>query len=494
MVIRKPKSLIASSRSWHQGLSILGGLALLMFAISGILHPLMSWTGPKAVTFFPPKAVMTGTSTAVIPDILQRHLIHNALMIKVVPSQHQNVLQITETNDGPRRYFNLTSGEELIDYDQQHAIWLARHYTGLTDTKINHITLQTEFNAQYPWVNRLLPVYRVVFDTPDKLTAFIYTELGALGSLTNTYKTMVQSVFRALHTWSFLSEWEQGRVVLMLLFLSTLVAMIATGAAMIVLLKTRRVHRTRQWHRLIAYFIWLPLLMFSASGIYHLLHHANSAPHHGIQLARLIDVSPNRFGRHADMLTSYATVQLTGISVVEGPHNRLLYRLGLPANRQDQHVTRSARFDGIPIEQPSVYVSALTGKFVNITDRDMAMYYAKQHMGPDHPPISNTASITHFGPEYDFRNKRLPVWRIDYDTPTNDTLFIDPATGMQVDRLANRSRYERYAFAVLHKWQFLVPLIGRQGRDILMVTILILAIVATILGFFMRFRSKTGRR
>jgi hypothetical protein len=180
--------------------------------------------------------------------------------------------------------------------------------------------------------------------------------------------------------------------------------------------------------------------------------------------------------------------------VVEGPNNRLLYRLGLPANRQSQPVTRTARFDGIPIEKPSLYVSALTGKFVNITDREMAILYAKQHMGPDHPPISNTEIVTHFGPEYDFRNKRLPVFRIDYETPTNDTLFIDPATGMQVDRLENRSRYERYSFAVLHKWQFLVPLIGRQGRDILMVTILSLAIVATILGFIMRFRSKTGHR
>ena len=78
--------------------------------------------------------------------------------------------------------------------------------------------------------------------------------------------------------------------------------------------------------------------------------------------------------------------------------------------------------------------------------------------------ITHMELVTRFGPDYDFRNKRLPVWRIDYGAPVNATLFVDTATGVLADRTENWQKPERYIFSFIHKWNFLFP-IGKVGLN-----------------------------
>ena len=60
-------AVLKDSVKWHKWLGWTGGLALLLFAISGMTHPLMTWTGPKAASFFPPQAVMQAELASRIP-------------------------------------------------------------------------------------------------------------------------------------------------------------------------------------------------------------------------------------------------------------------------------------------------------------------------------------------------------------------------------------------------------------------------------------------
>ena len=50
--------MLARLTRWHRRLSLLAGVALLLWAASGLLHPLMSWTNPRAAAFAPPKTVV----------------------------------------------------------------------------------------------------------------------------------------------------------------------------------------------------------------------------------------------------------------------------------------------------------------------------------------------------------------------------------------------------------------------------------------------------
>ena len=381
------------------------------------MHPIMSWTGPKAVTFFPPRATFESSLLRNIPNILSRHQLTQIIMAKAIPSKDGIVLQVTQSNDAPRRYFDLTTGNERYNFDEAHAIWLARYYTGLNETKIKTINFQTTFDDSYPWVNRLLPVYRITFDTPDNRTAFIYTELGALASLTNTIKTIGQSVFRLMHTWSWLDGWEHARVFLMIILLISLIGMGLTGLALIVLLKNRTMTKKRKIHRFISIIVWVPVLMFSISGVYHLLHSAYSHHDRGLKLGRPITISPYGMTHSTAWLNRYEGLKLNAISIVKGPNDHLLYRLGIPNRQSGQAMSRSKRFDGISIEKNAIYIDPISGKESLVTDQDMAKFFATHYM--DHHPsrIKNARLITHFSPTYDFRNKRLPIWRIDLDTP-----------------------------------------------------------------------------
>jgi len=483
-------TILQDSLKWHKILGWIGGVALIIFALSAILHPIMSWTGPKQAAYFPPQSKINSSFVEAIPGILEKHDIARAIMVKILPSKNRPVLQVTEYNNKPRRYFDLENYEELEHYDKTHAIWLARYYTGQKDINIRSITFQTEFDNAYPWVNRLLPVYHISFATDDNLTAFIYTEINVLANLTNDWKTAIQSIFSFIHTWSWLDGFENARIFLMMILLICLFGMAATGTALVFLIKNRKISDSkRRIHRFIAYVIWIPLLAFSASGSYHLLQYAYGDSHIGLKLGDTIDVLPNRFGNSFN-LEKYAKMSLNAISVIEGNDGKLLYRLGVPKGTHGQNISKSVKYDGMAIEKPAIYFSTLTSKETSVTDKDMAMYYAEKYTGLGNNKITNIKLVSHFGPHYDFRNKRLPVWRVDYNSELGDKIFIDPATGTLVDRLVDRERYESYSFSFLHKWNFLASLIGKQARDILMVFILILAIGLTVLGYFMLLKRK----
>lgn len=477
--------IVRKSISYHKILSWVGGVALLLFAISGIMHPVMSWTGPKGASFFPPQTIMQAELAANIPNVLEQNAINQVIMAKIVPSQQRTVLQVTEYNDKPRRYFNLGTGEELIGYDETHAIWLARYYTGIKNAEISDVTFQTAFDGAYPWVNRLLPVYKIQFDTEDNRTAFIYTELGALGNLTNDYKTTMQSIFGFLHTFNWLNDYENPRVILMLLLLLTLFAIVLTGTLMVFMMKSRKMPLKRKLHRLVSYIIWLPLLLFTFSGIYHLLQYSYVDSKRGLQLGESFKIDTKQFTDGVDWLANYSDVKLNGISIIEVDEGKLLYRLSIPQGRQAMKIGRQQRFDGMPLEKPAIYFDVATGLESDITDKEMAIYYASKRVGLDSSLITGTHLVTHFSPNYDFRNKRLPVWQVSYNTEAGDKLFIDPASGILVDRLVNVEKYESYSFSFLHKWNFLSPFVGRMPRDIIIVIVLSLSIIATIIGYIM---------
>lgn len=488
VVIKLKKIALKNARRWHNKLAIVGGIVLVIFCLSGLTHIIMIWSGPKQSSYFPPIVKLKAEMVSAIPKILDNADIKEAIVVKIISSKEGGVLQVTESNNLARRYFNLTSYQEIDNYDQQHAVWLARYYTGKYNARIKSVIYQKEFDNSYPWVNRLLPVYRVVFDTEDNLTAFIYTEINALASLTNSWKTLMQSIFRALHTWSWLDSAENIRVIVMSVFLILLIIMVLSGIMMIFYMKGGK-NSTRRLHRMVSYVVWVPLLAFSISGLYHLLQNAHSDNHVGLQLGAGFKVNSQKFGDSINWVEMYDNMPLNAISVVQGAEKKLMYRLGLSVVPNFQ-ITRSQVYDGIAVEEPSIYIDSLTGKKLEVTDLEMVVHYANQYANVSYDMINSYKRITKFGIDYDFRNKRLPVWQLDTNSELQEKLFIDPITGIIVDRMMNLERYESYSFSFLHKWNFFTPVTGRKNRDIIMTIILGLILLIVILGFMILFNKR----
>ena len=492
------KKLAKFSTKWHRRLGWYGGFVVLVWALSGMTHPLMSWTGPKAKQFFPPRLNISQQNLPALASALSGPAITQALrnhtqILKVVPSADTPVIQATIQHQPERHYWSTINGQKLTDYDRQHAIWLANYYTGLTTKQLLGAELITEFSDEYPWVNRLLPVYRVAYQTDNKLVAFVHTETGALASLTDARKSAIRSVFQHLHTWQWLDATGFGRVLLIALLMLSLFFMSITGIALIFALKQRKIKdNKRHWHRLVGYVIWLPLMGWSASGFYHLLQSEYVDNISGMRLDQPLDLS-SLTQLNLQALAPYTDKSFNAISLVRGDHTPLLFRLAIAQERGRNDVNRAKKYAGQAREKKSIYLNAQSGEEVNQGDRNRAIWLANQHSGLSQQHIESVNLITRFGPAYDFRNKRLPVWQVTYNDADGSHYFIDPATGILVERTRKIDRIERLSFSLLHKWNHLNAFMKRQSRDILIVITLIVALVFNLLGLLMMFNKKRER-
>ncbi|PKM21557.1 MAG: hypothetical protein CVV10_08770 [Gammaproteobacteria bacterium HGW-Gammaproteobacteria-14] len=482
------KNLIQAGFRFHRLLIWGALLALLVFVVSGSMHLLLTWTGPQSMVQRPPQQFFSQEDLHAVVPLLQQHGIESADIVKLVPSADGPLLQVSAGVDTARRYFDLARGIELKDQDEKQARWLAQYYLGSNEHAIESVRFVTEFDREYSWVNRLLPVYRLQFSGDDALTLFVHTETLALASITNNWKRQVQWLFQQLHTFAWLDDVRHLRVILMALLLVCVLGMVTSGMALLYALKRKRESTTvRRGHRIVAYVVVVPLLGFAVSGFYHLIYSEYVAPLRDFNIAQPL------------VLPRDATALESGPDLLSGPLHgvnllavggELYFRASLAqskvsAGEHDHHSVREQRFRGVPREQGSVYWPAVGGNVVDMNDAQAARRLAMDHLGLDADQVLSVAAITHFGPGYDFRNKRLPVWKVSVDSQPWDELFIDVASGLLVDRSSTGMRAEGLSFSILHKWNFLAMPLGRQNRDALLAMMLGLVLLLAGAGVFL---------
>ncbi len=493
------------SYSKHQWLGLIGGISLLVWGLSGLTHIAMVLFGPQQAEFMPPAATVALEGGRPIAATLAEQGIAEAVAVKTVPAPGGGVLwQVTPAAGGARRYFRPADGSEVTGGDRAQAAFLARHYLA-TDRAITTARLQTEFDADYPWVNRLLPVWKLEFAGDDGLTAYVHTETSSLAAVNNTTKTRLQSVFRALHTWEWVPpgmDWL--RVVVIALMVGSLLALGLTGIAMLVTVRRKeRLPGARGWHRIAGYVLALPLIMFSASGIYHLIQSAMVPPMSQLKMGKPVNVASGKWPIEADWALIAKGRDIASVALVEGAGGQPVYRIGLappkgamsggehdhgPTKTAADHgmaghdhaammaaqaktpstdaEIREARFAGIKADGPAIYLDAATGAVEASGDKDLALEIARRFTGAPDSAVTRVELVTRFSHEYDFRNKRLPVWRVDYAAPVNASLFVDTGTGVLVDRVADAEKPERLVFSFIHKWNFLFP-VGRLAQNVI---------------------------
>ena len=465
----------------HRLLALLGGIGLLLWGGSGLLHPIMTTWGPQQAVFYPPSHPVDLAGVRPIHETLADAGVTQAAAIRIVPGDNQSLLQVTEDPQAPRRYFRLYDGAELAHHDAAHAVFLARHYTRET-APVRAVEWIDDFTPSYPQINRLLPVYKVTFDRPDNLAIYIYTETNAVAALDNNFKSVVQTGFRWFHIWSwFPAEADWARVILMALFVGSLLALTLTGVAMITLIRRKaRAPGVRGWHRIAGYAAALPLLMFAASGLFHLIQHAATPPTKNLTLSPPVSLEGATFPIQDQWPELSAGLNVSTVSIIEDADGRVLYRLGLAAPRRGGPQTpseiRNARFDGVERSGPALYIDASTGAPFKGGDREIALQLGERFTDVSREAITGAELVTRFGPDYDFRNKRLPVWRLDYGAPVNATVFIDTTSGVLADRTPHHAKSEQWSFSYLHKWNFLHPL-GRNTQNLIVSLAIVFCLV-----------------
>ena len=479
---------------WHKKIAWTSAVAMFIWGVSAITHPLMSWFGPQAERFYPPTMQVNGKPLDNLAPLIKSVAnLTDARLLKLVPSANGPLLQLTQDQQSPRQYYDLNSQRLLQDQDRLQAQWLASYYTGLDSASIEAVEFFTEFSDEYPKVNRLLPVYKVTFGGDRPMQAFVYTETGALASLSNPFKQRLQWVFQHLHTLKWLDSLEYGRLILASLFMLCLVASAVVGFMLILSLKSRLIRDgKRRNHRRLGYILWLPLLAWSASGFYHLWQMSLVESDYGMRLDQPFN-SLNTENLNIYSLQQLKDQSINSLSLLRGPDSRLYWRASV-AQPEQTVVNREQRFAGKSSEYMALYLPAtFDSAMASLSDAQLAVAMAQRFSGLAVSQLSKPEPVRHFGPDYDFRNKRLPVWKVELNDSYATTLFVDTATGILVDSNTRIDRAERWSFSVLHKWSPLTGLTGRKLRDGMMVATVALLLLVSLLGVLLLGRRKAKK-
>ncbi len=379
----------------------------------------------------------------------------DAVLVRVVPGPDGPLWQLTDNPQSERRYIGI-DGKPFAGGETAYARWLAEWYLG-EGTELTSITLQTRFDDAYPWVNRLLPVWRVEVGGAQPRTAWLHTETGSLASLGDPRRTVLQSWFRACHTLDWLDGLEWLRVVLIVLAMVSVLVLVGTGT---VLFAARSGGNSgRRWHRRLGILVALPLVLMAGSGLLHVLVFAGPAPDRGLVLPPRLPELPAspEFPSDTGLLSDLA---------VRAEGDRLIWVHRGQAN-------------------PDWRISAL-GETIEFEWDELLEVQATRVLGA--PPERITVA-RHFSPDYDFRNRRLPVWIAV--NAAGDRVALDPFTGQEVDRQTSILRAEGWIFSLLHKWQPVAMVTGNPKlRDLLQVSWLALVLPLAILGWRLRLPAR----
>ena len=190
-------------RRGHRGFAWLALLTLACFALTGLLHPLMTRVQPRPAQSAPQPAPAAATRPAPAAALAAAGIAEVSGLRLIGDGSHW--LWRVQTADGRTVYLDAQSGAaESSGAEQHHAERLARWYGGETQAPLTAIERIDAFDGDYGYVQRLLPVWRLRFARDDGLVAYVSTVEDRLAGLSDDRKQAFQRAFRAVHSWAWL--------------------------------------------------------------------------------------------------------------------------------------------------------------------------------------------------------------------------------------------------------------------------------------------------
>jgi hypothetical protein len=455
---------------WHRRLALLACFGVFSWALSGMLHPLMSALQPKPAAFMPPQTGLLLEQLQAPGPLLQRAGIQQVQALRLLMLDGQPYYQVRLTGQATPRYWHAQSGLEA-QLSGRHAELLTRHYLG-TSEPLHLANTLTAFSNEYAFINRLLPAVRVDTARADGLRVYLDLYQDRLGTLVDDRKAAFSSLFLWLHSFHWLDVGGPLRPALMLLLLAASAAAVSLGVTSFLARRQART-RLRRWHGRMGIGMALMTLAFVASGAWHLLHKLTASP---------------------PPATFVSTFNSSALTAAPQPNWQLdgeqLLKISL-LQLDDQPIWR---LQGLRAgNQPSLRYLAMDGSAL---DELAPQRYAEQRFAEYAAPLglgvpSSISVQRSFDHDYGFVFKRLPVLKASYADDQHSALFIDPLDGALAGQVNDADRAEGFSFAYLHKWELLSS-INKTSKDAAL-TLIALAHLLLVLGGLYVWRKRRGR-
>jgi hypothetical protein len=483
---------------WHMRVGLWIALAVTLWALSGLGHPVISRLNPKPTAFLPPLAPLAWSGLQSPQAILQAAGIDRFQALRLWQPDGENPVYRIEAQG--QTYW--IDARTAAVHSASERVWverLARHYAGDLGSPIAHARVLHSFNNDYHYIDRLLPVWEIGFNRPDGLRAYVDPASGRLATLTDRRKDWTGKLFRWMHSWSPIqpSPWVRG---LMLGLLLTIAAVAGAGLTVYARLWRRGALSGGRpvgvrWHRQLGVPAAVVALALSLSGAFHLA--VKSWQGDPTAPAAMPSFATNELG--APLPTLIRTLASGGpivalvLTRLEGqPAWIAIPETAAPAPMGHTHGPHG----DVPSE-PAVdpYLDAVSGEVIPDGIARHATALARQHA--DLPPGTavEVHPVHHFDEAYGFAFKRLPVMAVTLPERPDETWYVETRTGALAAHVTPLSRLEGWVFGMVHKWSFLDGTLGKAGRETLQALTALALVLTAALGVarhFSRWRRKAG--
>ncbi|HUC83263.1 MAG TPA: PepSY domain-containing protein [Flavisolibacter sp.] len=482
---------------WHRVTSLLVAVPVLLWTISGFLHPVMGALKPEVKNSrLPATTIDTSAITISLKEALQQNGIDSLQNFRIVKLYRGFYFQVWQKGLDSLTYLNCESGNVLTNGDQHYAAYLAQRYlweengTGKNDnhdhgkltaslssgasvdvrsgpvkpnTKVVSTKRLTKFTDHYKASNKLLPVYEVAFNREDSIRLYIDTKADRLSLASDEKKRWFTNFFSLTHSWSFLNGLGKTKAVLLGTFSLLCLLSSVFGFAVYNIMKPKKKSSTqsKRWHRVLGNIFLLTTLLYAFSGAWHAFAKLPARALLSLEKQNIssADVDLNL----QELLTNLSPDEkLSNVSVAQ-VNGELYWQV---VYKKEKTVAKK-------------YIATKTGAVLKNGDAAYAASLAAAFKGAEQADIVATSAVSSFNHRYSMMNKRLPV--VENKFEDGDAVFVETATGEIAALTKPADEAERFSFSNLHMHHYWEMWLGKAAGKAAKNTVLIASTLGLLL-------------
>ena len=490
---------------WHRTLSLIIAVPVLLWASSGFMHPIMTNLRPAVNSQSISIEVLDSVRIKLpLEQVLKQNHIDSIYSARLVHIDTNWFYQIKTDKAPELTYISAKNGSMLTKGDWLYAQYLARQFLegapkqkhkmqqmdmpadmmmqgmgGMADccgeaanTVLNNKTgapiesasIVTKFDEEYKSIYCLLPVYKVAFKRADNIRLYVETGQDRFSIAVDKNRAAFTKFFDLVHTWGWINFLGTGRLFVEMFF--TGLGFVTALMGLYIFFKTsskkvsgNQLVKARRRHRFTSIIAVLFTLMFTFSGCYHAFSKIGAEEKTVQTVQHAFATADIHFELHKLQSIVKKPIINIGLASINGKTYWQVYQQSAKSKqKKDLMKDMSAT---VPV---CTYVDAKDYSILNNGVETYARSLASHFSKHSEKEIVSVEQISKFTNEYNFTDKRLPVWKVNYDFNHNERLYVETSTGTLAKRTNNVELAEGYSFALFHKHHFL-DFLGKTVRD-----------------------------
>lgn len=480
---------------YHKYLAFFTIIPVIFWSLSGIMHPMMShFFKPEiAKEYLENQKIDTTKINYTLQEVLTKNKIKSVKNFRIVSFENQQYYQVKSIKN-EILYFDTSSAISLKNGDNLYAEWLSRYFLNDSESKVKSNIVLTEFDNQYKYINRYLPVHKITLNRSDAMEIYVETTSSKLATFNPKSRQVFIWFFDTFHNFSFIEKISNEYVRILLVSFSLFIILCSAISGIVIYglfwKQFKKINaatgelKARKNHRKLGLLFSFFTFAFVLSGLFHIIkkwepNTISSLVYEPIFETKNIGFNLKEFSVNWEEEINFGLINFDNKIYVRSAIKKFEKTDAKDAkdkpkityNVQYFNLNQSNKKEDLEIKYAQFLVEKLNEKH-HFLNKNLVTKSNQKEI-----KILNDFDKK----EYGFVNKRLPVIKIAYNTPENDTFYIETNTSRIASKVNNYDRAEGYTFALLHKFLYL-EWAGKPIRDFATVLSALSILTVSVLG------------